>query len=116
MKMRRTSAGCLGGTVWQHMSDSEDEEHGRIRFGHDGDYEDGQWIGGEFYARRQKQGRVMSKEEALYGYEGSSDEEGGRRGKKVSMISVHVWHDGCVCIMSESTPENDALDMMNGIA
>jgi tuftelin-interacting protein 11 len=65
------------------MSSDEDDEPGRIAFGHEGDYEDGQWIGSEFYARSQRKGRTQTKDEALYGYEGSSDEEGGRRGKKV---------------------------------
>lgn len=73
------------------MSSSEDEEGGRIAFSTEGDYEDGQWVGGEFYARGQRKGRHMSKEEALYGYEGSDDDDGGayqgRGRKKVSRSS-----------------------------
>jgi hypothetical protein len=48
------------------MSDSDDE-HGRIAFSHDRDYEGGEWIDGEFYARRQRHGRTLTKEEQLYG-------------------------------------------------
>ena len=70
------------------MSSDEgsDDGEGRIRFTTDGDYEDGQWIDGEFMARGLRQGRTQTREEQLYGVfheEGLDGTEGGggrRRG------------------------------------
>lgn len=74
-------------------SSDEDDDHGRIAFTTEGDYEDGQWMDdGEFYARGgARQGRRMTKDEALYGYD--SEEDYGNRRRKVC-VYIHV------CMMS----------------
>lgn len=55
-----------------------------MRFGVEEDYEDGQWIGGEFYASKQVKKRNQSRDEALFGVfaESDSDEDGGRKKRK----------------------------------
>ena len=52
------------------MMTSSDEEERGMAFSHAADFEDGQWIDGEFYAGnggRAKRGRRQTKEEQLYG-------------------------------------------------
>ncbi|CAM9140265.1 unnamed protein product, partial [Chrysoparadoxa australica] len=62
--------GGKGGRGWLMSSDedvgSSDGEH-RAAFTTENDYEDGKWIGGEFYASGQKRGRTQTQEERLYG-------------------------------------------------
>ncbi|KAL5562909.1 hypothetical protein UlMin_032656 [Ulmus minor] len=46
------------------------------RFGTDNDYEDGQWIGGEFYYRKRKDKPQQTKDDVLYGvFADNSDED-----------------------------------------
>ncbi|KAF3436707.1 hypothetical protein FNV43_RR19454 [Rhamnella rubrinervis] len=46
------------------------------RFGMDNDYDDGQWIGGEFYYRKRKDKPVQTKDDVVYGiFAADSDEE-----------------------------------------
>lgn len=56
------------------------------KFGMENDYEDCQWIGGEFFYRNRKNKRVQSKEDVIYGtFAGSDDDEddgGGSRKRK----------------------------------
>ncbi|PON77599.1 Septin and tuftelin interacting protein [Parasponia andersonii] len=56
------------------------------KFGMDNDFEDAQWIGGEFYYRRRKDKPLQTKDDALYGVFGVDDDDvdeeyGGRRRK-----------------------------------
>ncbi|CAL5364800.1 unnamed protein product [Camellia sinensis] len=45
------------------------------RFGTDNDFEDGQWIGGEFYYRKRKDKRRQTKDDVLFGVFADSDSD-----------------------------------------
>lgn len=47
--------------------DGSGAEQGRIRFNEAGDYEDGQWIGGEFFGGKERKARRMTKDEVRSG-------------------------------------------------
>ena len=113
-------------------SEDDDDEQGRIAFSTEGDYEDGQWVGGEFFSRgqvcmcvcvlvwrcfapmrsciyrhpththtythTQRQGRRMTKEEALYGYDDSDDDGGGGRRRRGGKVSTCVCGGIYVCM------------------
>lgn len=44
-----------------------DEEQHMDRFDVDADYEEGEWIGGEFFHRGKRQRRQQTQEDRLYG-------------------------------------------------
>ncbi len=62
----------------------DDEEQHNERFDVDNDFEGGEWIDGEFYYKNKRQKRQQTAEDRIYGVfaENSSDEEGGRRGRR----------------------------------
>lgn len=45
------------------------------RFGMENDYEDGQWIGGEFYYKKRRERPVQTKDDVLYGVFASGDSD-----------------------------------------
>ena len=61
-----------------------DEYQDYVKFDENGerDFEDGQWIDGEFVARGLKRGRQQSKEDAIYGVFGEDSDDDQRAGKR----------------------------------
>jgi tuftelin-interacting protein 11 len=61
-----------------------DEYQHMERFSVDNEFEDGKWIGDDFFARKQKSKKRQSKEEALYGVEDSDSdyEDTGKRRRR----------------------------------
>lgn len=62
--LRRTGKG-------REMEDYQETE----RFGMENDFEDGQWIGGEFYYRKRKDKRRQTKDDVLFGVFASADSD-----------------------------------------
>lgn len=62
----------------QH-ADSDEEVRERL---HDHDYEDGQWIGGEYFASGKRQKRGQTREEQIYGVFADSSGDEADRGRK----------------------------------
>ncbi|THG19147.1 hypothetical protein TEA_009784 [Camellia sinensis var. sinensis] len=62
---------CVEKEVKGKMEEYQDME----RFGTDNDFEDGQWIGGEFYYRKRKDKRRQTKDDVLFGVFADSDSD-----------------------------------------
>ncbi|KAI8030858.1 hypothetical protein LOK49_LG01G01959 [Camellia lanceoleosa] len=62
---------CVEKEVKGKMEEYQDME----RFGADNDFEDGQWIGGEFYYRKRKDKRRQTKDDVLFGVFADSDSD-----------------------------------------
>jgi tuftelin-interacting protein 11 len=65
--------------------DSSGDDEPRMQFSTNNDFEDGQWIDGEFYAAKQKSGKKQTNDDRLYGVfqdASSGDSDGGSDGGK----------------------------------
>lgn len=45
------------------------------KFGMENDFQDGQWIGGEFYYKKRRDKRTQTKDDVLYGVFASGDSD-----------------------------------------
>jgi hypothetical protein len=72
-----------------------DEYQHHERLTADANFEDGQWIDGEFFYKKRKQGRQQTEEDRLYGvFQGSSDDDddGFRKKRKKRANDSAVLH------------------------
>ncbi|CAM8998816.1 unnamed protein product [Rhodiola kirilowii] len=95
---------------YQHM-----EGHGT-----ENDYENGQWIGGEFYATGRKEKRKQTKEDTLYGVfaSDSSSDEGGsskkrKKDKKFVDLTKPVNFVSSGVVMPEKEVDKEIRDSMD---
>ena len=84
------------GCDWVEFGTMDEYQH-MERFSVDNDFEDGRWIGTDFFARKQKQKKRQTKEEALYGvedsdsdYEDTDSRKKRRRGDKKSDLTKPI--------------------------
>ncbi|XP_068638311.1 septin and tuftelin-interacting protein 1 homolog 1 [Aristolochia californica] len=90
-----------------------DEYQHMEKFGLENDFEDGQWIGGEFYYRKRKGKRSQTKEDVLYGVFANSDsdaEDSSRKRKKADFTKpVNFVSTGTV-MPNQEIDKNNALE------
>lgn len=92
------------------------------RFSVENEFENGMWIGDDFYARKQKSKKRQTKEEALYGFEDSDsdNEDSGKRrrrgeGKKVDLSKPVSFVSTGTVMPSEEIDKEEKEDHANGV-
>ena len=99
----------------------DDEEQHNERFDVENDFEGGEWIGGEFFFRNKRQKKQQTEDDRIYGVfaENSSDDEGGRRGRrtgaKADLTKPVAFVSKGVAQPDPPPPEEDARPGLGGL-
>ncbi|KAG9448584.1 hypothetical protein H6P81_008549 [Aristolochia fimbriata] len=94
-----------------------DEYQHMEKFGLENDFEDGQWIGGEFYYSKRKEKRTQTKEDVLYGVFADSDSEAedlSRKRKKADFSKPVSFVSTGTVMPNEEIDKSNALEEKEG--